>query len=184
MAVTRGAEHMGANLLPCNAAVPVASPDVGEGGWKRKGNDYGKGNRLLHTEHLPKKGDLDRPRTTRESNRVLPTGKEVGLSCGLLCSRKSVSLISEYKIAAIAPLLFFCSQLRQPPRYPRRDKSFSDVPTLEPKLLPWVGIVANISDHSAASPHRKTELRYKLVTCAVEGSKMHRVRWVSLQFLP
>ena len=31
----RGAEHMGANLLPCNAAVPVASPDVGEGGKER-----------------------------------------------------------------------------------------------------------------------------------------------------
>lgn len=31
---------------------------------------------------------------------------------------------------------------------------------------------------------RKTELRYKLVTCAVEGSKMHRVRRVCLQFLP
>ena len=40
------------------------------------------------------------------------------------------------------------------------------------------------SSLSAVSPHRKTELRYKLVTCAVEGSKMHRVRRVILQFLP
>ena len=54
------------------------------GGGKESGNDYGKGNRVLHTEHLQKKGDLDPPRTTRESNLVLPAGKEVGLSCETL----------------------------------------------------------------------------------------------------
>src|SRR5713101_5660253 len=36
---------------------------------------------------FPEKRDLDPPRTTRESNRVLPTGKEVGLSCELLCNQ-------------------------------------------------------------------------------------------------
>ena len=50
------------------------------GRLEEKGNDYGKGNRVLHTEHLPKKDDLDPHRATRESNRVLLTGKEVGLS--------------------------------------------------------------------------------------------------------
>ena len=83
----RGAEHMGANLLPCNAAVRLQARTSAMGGGKESGNDYGKGNRVLHTEHLPKKGDLDPPRTTRESDRVLPTGKEVGLSCELLCNR-------------------------------------------------------------------------------------------------
>ena len=77
---------MGANLLPCNAAVRLQARPSARGSLEKKGgNGYGKGNRVLHTEHLPEKGDLDPPRTTRESNRVLPTGKEVGLSCELLC---------------------------------------------------------------------------------------------------
>lgn len=56
---------------------------------KERRNDYGKGNRVLHTEHLPKKGNLDPLRTTRESNRVLSTDKEVGLTRELLCTLRS-----------------------------------------------------------------------------------------------
>ena len=64
----------------------MASPDIDEGEFetKERMNDYGKGNRVLHTEHLPKKDDLDPLRTTRESNRVLSTDKEVGLTCETL----------------------------------------------------------------------------------------------------
>ena len=57
----RGAEHMGANLLPCNAAVRLQARTSAMGGGKESGNEYGKGNRVLHTEHLPEKGDLDPP---------------------------------------------------------------------------------------------------------------------------
>lgn len=58
---------------------PVASPDVGD--RTESVNDYGKGDRVLHPEHVSEKGGLDPARTTRESNRVLPGGKEVGLNC-------------------------------------------------------------------------------------------------------
>ena len=71
---------MGANLLPCNAAVRLQARTSARGSLEEKGNDYGKGNRVLHTEHLPKKDNLDPHRATRESNRVLLTGKEIGLS--------------------------------------------------------------------------------------------------------
>jgi hypothetical protein len=106
---------MGANLLPCNAAVRLQARTSARGSLEERRSDHGKGNRVLHTEHLPKKGDLDPPRTTRESNRVSPTDKEVGISCQLLCSRRSVSLLSVHKIAVIAVLALFLSQLRQPP---------------------------------------------------------------------
>jgi hypothetical protein len=66
---------MGANLLPWNAAVRLQDTTTEE-----KVESYGKDNRVLHTEHLPEKGGLDPARRTRESHRVLPGSKEVGLS--------------------------------------------------------------------------------------------------------
>jgi len=75
------AEHMGANLLLCNAAARLQAQATERRSQKEGSNPtHGKGNHVLHPKPLSEKGGMGSPAKTREDNRVPFTSKEVGLA--------------------------------------------------------------------------------------------------------
>ena len=83
----RGAEHMGANLLPRNAAVRCKPGHWKGGVEKRVGMIMAKVIEFYIPNNFRKRVIWTPPEQRGKSNRVLPTGKEVGLSCEVLCNR-------------------------------------------------------------------------------------------------
>jgi hypothetical protein len=85
------AEHIEANLLPCNAAVRLQAGGCGDVetlGTIKQEVVCGKSYRVLHTQQLPQKDKADPRGTTRASDRVRLIEEEIGLST--MCFKKNL----------------------------------------------------------------------------------------------